>query len=345
MTSTIFISKCCNSSVAHNNHTGFDECSKCHKRLKEDEILNLNQKFKDKVIKSMIDGETTIQQMQYINSIVESEPLKYLWHYVHITPKGVLNEGYNEFLTEEDRLRNAKKVIIVCEHLKKRMFYDKMTKIIEIKPELRDLLFYTKNQVFKRKPFYPQMFFNVELEFEGFHIKGFYVEWVEEIQDMQVIYLAVNKNDFTEFWGNFHYLPVDDYKEEVFTYDRKEIKTLLKLKEDMRMVVSNILDFINHPQDMIEVIHQERSDKVNIKRMKNNKHPINNKMILRPHKDFIDYLSRYNERLKCDYAFQVRGHWRHFHAERYKNKKPVWIDSFVKNKGKELDNRPTVMTK
>lgn len=288
---------------------------------------------------------TDPKQIVYYNQMVDAEPLKYVWNYVHITPDGIIDPKFHE---KSEYMRDdeyQKKVIVLCNHLKEYVYFDKMTKIIEIKPELKDLLFYTKNQIFARKPFYPKMFFNVDVELEGYTVKGFYVEWIEHLQDMNILYVAVDKDNFQEFWGNFGFLPTDKDNEGIYVDSLKEERTIKKVRSQIRNVIANIIDFINQPQDMVEMILHDRNDKTNIKRLKKNKHPINNRMFLRPHPNFKEYLTNYNKKLECEYAFQVRGFWRHFHHPKFKGKKPIWVDSFVKNTDKELDNKRVVMSK
>lgn len=285
-----------------------------------------------------------------IQKVIDSEPLKYVWEYVHVTPRGIRENsslegtGYekSDYMTNPDY---QDRVMILCEHLKNNIFFNDMTKIIEIKPELKDLLFYTKNKIFPRKPFYHKMFFNTDVVLEGYHVKGFYVEWIPERQDLQIMYVAVDKNEMAEFWGNFQFIPDERDEQNIFTDNKREERLVRKIREDIRMVIANIIDFINHPQDKIEVIHQDRNEKTNIKRMKKKKHPINSKIWLRPHPQFKEHLRTYNERNKSDHSFSVRGHWRHFHADRFKVTKPIWIDPFVKNKDKKYINKRVVMSK
>lgn len=92
-------------------------------------------------------------------------------------------------------------------------------------------------------------------------------------------------------------------------------------------LVCNIIDMVEGNDEDLEVTTIHTTSEQNLKRIKRGKVPFPTKVFIRANKEFKQYIKDFNDedeecketKLTC--KFLVRGHWKHFRAERYVRKK------------------------
>jgi hypothetical protein len=90
----------------------------------------------------------------------------------------------------------------------------------------------------------------------------------------------------------------------------------------------------------------ETTKEQNLKRISRKQIPLPTKVFIRAQGEFKKYVARFNDdtkeneedvkKRKISHKFMVRGHWRHFRAERYKQEtkaKTTWIKPYFKGEG------------
>lgn len=110
------------------------------------------------------------------------------------------------------------------------------------------------------------------------------------------------------------------------------VKSLIQVEKQLAEYVCNFLDFVNMPST--QIIIQKENPEQTAKRERRGKAPIPTTAIIRLSKEHKTHLKKLNEHEKMNYSHQfwVRGHWRHYTAERYKNE-TIWITPYIKGEG------------
>jgi hypothetical protein len=135
-------------------------------------------------------------------------------------------------------------------------------------------------------------------------------------------------------------------------YDKVTITDDKALRKMVHQFTINFLNFITQP-DVIN-IEIQKSDKNNERRLKHGKIPIPTVHMIKVTGQTKRYIDEFRVRghfhAKYTHRFWVRGHWKHFTSDRYKDMKGkrTWVLPFVKGSGmliekvyelkKEVDN-------
>jgi len=120
----------------------------------------------------------------------------------------------------------------------------------------------------------------------------------------------------------------------------------------LRLFICNFLDFLNNPE--VKLIHIERTEEQNNKRIRNGKLPLPPQEFIRVTGALKIYLDKLKSNKEFSYScrFWVRGHFRTLRSERrYKDKvgSKIWIVPYLKGEGlliqkpyliKKQENKP-----
>lgn len=105
-------------------------------------------------------------------------------------------------------------------------------------------------------------------------------------------------------------------------------------RNEIEKFVANFLDFLETPD--VQIVEWKRPNRRNRAR-KERKKESSIKMVIRITGETKEYLNRYEtgQRFTYSHQFMVRGHWRHFYSDRFKNMKgkKKWIFPFIKGDG------------
>ncbi len=109
----------------------------------------------------------------------------------------------------------------------------------------------------------------------------------------------------------------------------------------IRLIICNIVDMVEGNDEDLEVVTIHTTKEQNIKRIKRGQVAFPTKIFIKPKKEFKQYVKDFNQadeenkKSKLSYKFLIRGHWRHFRAERFVHKRgeKTWIKPFYKGQG------------
>lgn len=219
---------------------------------------------------------------------------------------------------------------------------NKYLRIVELDKELIYLIENTDNDIFYRHLFFNVVFINNEFEYGDNIIKGITIIDVGEIkefgnarfefgEDYLILYFAIKKDGYTVVHDFF-----------TLTKDLKPTEIEKGINNFIRNIICNTIDVVDAKDKYLDITTIETTREQNIKRIKRGQIPFPTKVFIRAKADFKQYVNKFNEDFeegkikKILYKFLVRGHWRHFRAERYKKEtktKPIWIKPFWKGEG------------
>lgn len=235
-------------------------------------------------------------------------------------------------------------------------------RLIEIEEDLINLVKNTDNNIFHRPLFFPTVFINNDIEYDGAIIKGILISeaLVDEKNRHQLIYgdlykkYGKNANDYeiasiiidTKYgMTNVLLMSLITEKKTVSGLTDYDIRQL-NIKNFVRNIVVNIVDMVEGIDRDLSVVVIETTKEQNLKKIQRGQLPFPTKVYIRAQGEFKKYVQRFNtdvkeyeddtERHKILFKFMVRGHYRHFRAERYKREtkaKPKWIKPFWKGEG------------
>lgn len=241
-------------------------------------------------------------------------------------------------------------------------FLDNMiskAKMIQIDKDLMPSIINTDNEIFYRQMGLPVMFINETFEVDDNLIKGILVADADELMhradpDIQaemfvqnsmrlweknILFLALvlpsNPDHYLkgESWFAF---TIDNYKQK---YDTRAAQNLCKTIMTLSM---NVLDVMNHDVETIDINTIISTREENDKRIRRGKPPVPTKVYIRPKSEHRTYYVTLNEQVRnIGHRFIVRGHWRHFRSEKWKNKKgqSTWIKMQVRGKGLLIEKK------
>jgi len=104
--------------------------------------------------------------------------------------------------------------------------------------------------------------------------------------------------------------------------------------------VRKFLLFVEYPE--VEIIHRKRSESNKKRRAREGKPILPDSNFIKLTGKLKIYEDKYYSELNSDgfnFRFWVRGHFRHLRADRYKNKKTIWVEPFIKGKGELRDKK------
>lgn len=241
---------------------------------------------------------------------------------------------------------------------------NKTLRIVEVDDSLMELVKATDNKIFHRPLFFPTVFINNNINFKDIYFKGILIQ--------ETIRTNGHTNIFGDAYEKMHKL-ANDYMIYTFTIDpieqvgrllslrlisdeeeddkflRSQTSDIEKIKRHkeiyrfLRLVIVNIVDMVEGNDKDLNITTIETSKDQNIKRLNRNQIPFPTKVYIRPNAEFKKYIQRFNadvqasqediERKRISHKFLVRGHWRHFRAERFKKRGEIWIKPFWKGEG------------
>lgn len=218
---------------------------------------------------------------------------------------------------------------------------NKELRLIEIEDDLIPLIEHTDNKIFYRPLFFPTVFINNDFKFENFIIKGLLIEDVPTEKDILIYIIAMDTNNY-DMMTSMVILTVEKMITQSYNILETEAqKQSERFNKHIQLLVCNIIDMVDGNDEDLEVTTIVTSPEQNIKRMKRSKIPFPTKVFIRANKAFKQYIKDFNDtdeeckenKLSC--KFLVRGHWRHFRAERFARKRgeKIWIKPFYKGQG------------
>ena len=212
-------------------------------------------------------------------------------------------------------------------------------RMIEIEEDLIPLIENTDNKIFYRPLFFPTIFINNEFIYENFIIKGITILDIANAPPN----IHIEDIEKQEYLIIYTYARIDDIDigARTITLFRNILEKDDKLANHIRLLICNIVDMVEGNDEDLEFTTIHTSKEQNIKRIKRGKIPFPTKVFIRPKKEFKQYVHDFNlkdkenKEQKLHYKFLVRGHWRHFRAERFVRKKgeKIWIKPFYKGQG------------
>ncbi len=272
---------------------------------------------------------------------------------VNVHDKRRLVYSLSSSYDETDALNNAKSA-----HLN--------SKVFEITPEITRLLLMTKNRVRGTMLPYPNMFIETELQFKkGWTVdlaphfieqkylgilliqssplqssRGLIAEKaVYEDQYPNIFIRAVTQETVSPY--SFGHLCILLYSDYDFSIEKTLDKRWIEERNFLRNFVMNFLDFLNEPD--IKFVNIPRTEKTRKKRIRKGKIPLPPSTIIKLTGKLKEYLHQVKTGHHFSYShrFWVRGHWRDFVSDRYKNKKGqrTWIYPYIKGEGLLVDKR------
>lgn len=218
-------------------------------------------------------------------------------------------------------------------------------RLIKIDDILLKLIETTDNEIFYRPLITPTMFIDNEIIYEDLTIKGitildveFYDELFSQAEKDASLGTIIHKDNYFIF---FYIWSKDNITFDFFTLDNNITSSNNKLKNYIRNFICNTLDMISLMDDKLNIVTIETTKEHNEKRIKRGQIPNPTKIFIHSKDEFRIYIDKFLNDLdegirKIGHKFLVRGHWRHFRAERYKNKTKkdmVWIKPFWKGEG------------
>ncbi len=220
---------------------------------------------------------------------------------------------------------------------------NKELRLLEIEDDLIPLIEHTDNKIFYRPLFFPTVFVNNDFKFENYIIKGLLIEDVPTQKDI-LVYLISMDTETYELIASMVILKAEKMIEYSKSYNIPNIPVEEKsdrLNAHIQLLVCNLIDMVEGNDEDLEVTTIVTSPEQNKKRIKRGKIPFPTKVFIRANKEFKQYIKDFNDadeeckesKLSC--KFLVRGHWRHFRAERFalKRGEKIWIKPFYKGQG------------
>ena len=237
-------------------------------------------------------------------------------------------------------------------------FYYRLTdkdkfRILEIDESIMELILYTDNTAFFRPIFLPSFFINNTFEFGNYYVKGILVYQCarkddksvnidENIvpNDIRIYFVTFDSDNFitSDFDISLRKIEKDEIgsKIRIFFLNKKE--KVKELFNRVLLLVCNVIDLIEGNKEELELREIKSSPAQNEKRIKKGKIPIKDRIIIKPKKQLLNYINEFEKnyaKFHYSHKFVVRGHWRHFMAERYKyaQNKKIWIRPYIKGEG------------
>lgn len=223
-------------------------------------------------------------------------------------------------------------------------------RLVELEKDLIGLVESTDNNIFYRPLFFPSVFINNDFRFEGLIIKGVYITecftaegsnsyWMhvpkEQINDYAIMAVIADIEQGCEFYSCIAL--VNKTVGEKFVDSDEENKKLERLNEFLRTIICNVVDMVEGNDEDLNVTIIETSKEQNIKRMKRGQIPTPTKVYIKAKGEFKKYVSNFkrDSEKKLSHKFLVRGHYRHFRDDKFKNMKgkKTWIKPYYKGEG------------
>ena len=253
-----------------------------------------------------------------------------IWEY-HKSTTSVSKE---EFMREVDK---ATKDRIYVES------FLRVSKVFIVDDDVSQLLYMTKNKVYKRKTPFDNFFINTSLTLkDGSVMKGILVFKYRVLDEYHftacplMIYkdgsTSILKFDLFAIIKTSHIYA--EKSSRVFGFLDVNMNPILKGGE-IQNFACNFLDFLNNPE--VEIVEVERDEEQNKKRIARDKIPLPSQVLVRVTGTIKKYLNelRSSGHFSYSHRFWVRGHFRTLRAERYGDNVGMkrWIFPYIKGEG------------
>lgn len=239
-------------------------------------------------------------------------------------------------------------------------------KNVKIDESIIDLIIHTDNSIAERKLFYPAFFLDNDFDLGRFIVKGVMVfesHTIERVIDGDDSFVEIKIDDDIINDIRVHFSAIDiekdgssdfnmsikDYGDEKYGSSYKsQIETLPEYEnekdvikniyENVGRIVCNIIDMVEGNKEELDIKIICPAKYQNIKKMERKKPITPTIVIIRPKKQLLDYIENFEREYKksgFSHKFIVRGHWRNFRSEFYKNVYGgrIWIKPFIKGHG------------
>jgi len=209
----------------------------------------------------------------------------------------------------------------------------KWFRIVEIDEDLTNVIENTNNDIFHRKCFIDNIFINCDFSYKNYIIKGILVSDTSAKHvhtkvkteggyvDNNLIIMSMVFNTSTKEYG---YIVTD-----LFSHADGVIIHI-------RTIICNILDLVTNNFNDVNVIDTANFTTRKNKTDKNREHTKHNKIFIKANGEFKTYARKFSKNNKCKHRFIVRGHFRHYRADRFNDelkKAPKWIRPYYKGEG------------
>jgi hypothetical protein len=285
--------------------------------------------------------------------------LKYLQKFHEISQNREMRPLLKESLGEKDIENLEEQYNLIFPALN--IDINQTLRLVELEEDLINLVKYTDNRIFHRPLFFPTVFINNNIEYDEAIIKGILIsEAITHGEDQQLIYGDLFKEygkDANDYAISFIAI---DTKTKVRNITLISLTTEEKIKPSMdektkrainldnfiRNMVVNIVDMVEETDRDLSVTTIASTKEENLKRIRKKQIPFPTKVYIKARGEFKQYIKKFNEDIlegeeyikkgKIPFKFMIRGHWRHFRAERYREEtkaRPIWIKPFWKGEG------------
>jgi len=121
-----------------------------------------------------------------------------------------------------------------------------------------------------------------------------------------------------------------------------KIEDIEEIKPNISLFICNFLDFLNDPD--VNLIKVERDENKNNKRVKRGKLSIFTSFYIRLKGELKIYFDKLQSDLaenKFNHRFWVRGHYKHWRSDKFKNVKgkKTWVKPYIKGQGILIDKQ------
>jgi len=294
-----------------------------------------------------------IARKWYYTSVINPDPLNAVMNIIGMwNSMKSMDKPYYDKLDDEAKscLSMFSKFFFIQDNIAK-------AKVVHLDKDLLPSILNTDNELFFRNTGLPVMFINQDFKYsDTILIKGIMIANTKELMahadpfvkmELQieqrkdifephlmllVLYVDMSKPMFEENWLGF---TMENYKEK---YGTDTDKMRLKICKYASILACNIIDVMNHDVENIEINTILSTREENTKRIKRGKPPVATKVYIRPKSEYRNYYINFNTQIRdggIGHKFLVRGHWRHFRSDKWKNKKGMatWIRPTLKGRG------------
>lgn len=258
-----------------------------------------------------------------------------------------MNKASIVFATKDSQLHKARWGKVLEQEASKDV--NEELRLVEIDKDMIPMIASTKNELFYRPLFFPSIFVNCDFEFEGITIRGFLIvdhdqipeaqgkHDLKDMKDWTIFCVAIDIEEHSEFYANFKLLGGNVYKSEYHEFEH-ERQRCHRMNDYVRQLAVNVVDLVTGNDEELDVVTVEMTRNQNLKRIKRGKLQLPTKIFIKPKQQFRRVYIDFNkniERFGIGHKFMVRGFWRHYRSERYKEKQGTkkWIKAFWKGKG------------
>lgn len=226
------------------------------------------------------------------------------------------------------------------------------TKIINIEDELVELCLNTDNTPKNRKLFYNDFFINKIIKINHYEIRGILVSNTIFTTDKNMCSAFIRDTNKRKPDGTYTHFcctlnmdgEMSDRIDSKHDLTNEELKNSIMVETKLRCFVANIIDFVEHQKHEYVQVETHYSSEQDQKRIDKSKSPIHSQVYIKLNQIIKTYATTLGNQIHYNHKFVVRGHWRHFNSDRYRESKgkSTWIKPFIKGQGILVNKEVTV---